>query len=542
MKITFLGASKTVTGSCYLLEANSKKILIDCGLFQGHADEYILNSEPFDFNPSEIDYLLLTHSHIDHSGKIPKLVKDGFKGTILATKSTVQLCTIMLPDSGHIQENENEWLNRKRQRAGKDTVNPIYTVQDAINSLRHFSGVLYDEFIKLPGNITVKFTDSGHMLGSAIIELWVNENGEEIKLVFSGDLGNKGLPLLKDPSLIDTADYLFIESTYGDRLHKDTDNKADKFIKIINETIENGGNVIIPSFAVGRTQEIIYELHKEKEKFKSEFEKLKKIPVYVDSPLAISATQVFRNNLDDCDEEARAYIENGENPLDFPGLKFAKSSDESRELNEKEENMVIISASGMCDAGRVRHHIKHNIWRPECTILFVGYQAQGTLGRRIVDGAKKIKVYGEDISVKARIEMIDGFSGHADQNGLLEWVRGFEKTPANIFIIHGEEEAQIAFQQKLEEEFDCDTIIPDKGETYILSKSNCYKYSENHNDIYKYVRLGALDEIEQLEEEFQGLLKTYKMSLKNRNSDDYQIDEVRIRIEQLKKHITNTIR
>ena len=406
MNITFLGAAKTVTGSCYYLEMNNKKILIDCGMFQGNSGHKDMNFEPFPFNAEELDFVLLTHAHIDHSGRIPKLYKEGFRGEVIATKATVELCEIMLPDSGHIQEMEHEWLNRKRLRAGKPPIDPLYTYQDAMDCMSVFRKVHYDEYVTLPGNITARFRDAGHILGSSILELWINENGQETKLVFSGDLGNKDMPILRDPTIIDSADYLFIESTYGDRLHQSKENKISRFVDIILDTIDKGGNVVIPSFAVGRTQEIIYEINKQLSKYDEKIKKLFSIPVYVDSPLAISATEVFRNNLDCYDDEAKAYIENGDNPLDFPTLQFTKTPDESRQLNENNECKIIISASGMCEAGRIKHHLKHNLWRPESTILFVGYQAQGTLGRRILDGADKVKIFGEEITVNARIESI----------------------------------------------------------------------------------------------------------------------------------------
>ncbi|GAE86902.1 metallo-beta-lactamase family protein [Acetivibrio straminisolvens JCM 21531] len=417
MKITFLGAAKTVTGSCFFVETASSKFLVDCGMFQGYSKNNALNEEDFPFNVEELDYIFLTHAHIDHSGRIPRLYIKGFEGEVIATKPTVELCAIMLPDSGHIQEFENEWTNRKRIRAGKPPVEPLYTYQDAVDCLKLFRKVSYDEVVKINDEIRVRFKDAGHILGSAIIEMWITERGEETKIVFSGDLGNRDMPILKDPSIIESADYLVIESTYGNRLHKERVNKAEHFLDLINATIEQGGNVIIPSFAVGRTQELIYELNKKKEVCDEKLKMLFATPVYIDSPMAISATEVFRNNLDCYDEEAREYIENGDNPLDFPGLQFTRTADESKALNERKESSIIISASGMCEAGRIKHHLKHNLWRKDSTIIFVGYQAEGTLGRRLLDGAKKVRLFGEEISVEARIEMIEGFSGHADKEG-----------------------------------------------------------------------------------------------------------------------------
>lgn len=542
MQISFLGAAKTVTGSCYYLEVNNKKLLVDCGMFQGHDGEKSLNFEPFPFEVNELDYILLTHSHIDHSGRIPKLYKDGFRGEVIATKATTELCAIMLPDSGHIQEMEHEWLNRKRLRAGKKPIDPLYTLQDAVDCMECFRKVAYDEFVKLSGNITVRFRDAGHILGSAILEIWVNENGQETKLVFSGDLGNKGIPILRDPTIIDSADYLFIESTYGDRLHRENEDKVERFMDIILETIENGGNVIIPSFAVGRTQEIIYELHNQLAKYGDKVNRLFHIPVYVDSPLAISATEVFRNNLDCYDEEARDYIRNGDNPLDFPSLKFSRTADESRELNEKDETMIIIAASGMCEAGRIKHHLKHNLWKPEATILFVGFQAQGTLGRRILDGAKKVRIFGEEITVNARIESIDGFSGHADKAGLLEWLGAFENKPKKVFIVHGEEDVQEVLANEIEEKFHLECVIPDKGETYSLTSSRAIVAKRDEEGRkYRYNRLQVLEYIRMIEEEIMELSDTIQLELMA-ETDDHSVEDLLCQLKDLEKRLHNLLK
>ena len=354
MNITFLGATKTVTGSNFLLEAAGKKILVDCGLHQGKAAEEMENYEDFAFNVNEIDCMLLTHAHIDHSGRIPKLYVDGYRGPIIATKATCDLCTIMLPDSGHIQEMENVWKNKKRARTGKKELPPLYTAQDAIDCLKLFKPVNYDEIIDIDENITARFNDAGHMLGSSIIEVWVKENGETKKIVFSGDLGNNDIPLLDSPTMIETADYLVMESTYGNRLHTRNDEKAEMFLDIVSETLDNGGNVIIPSFAVGRTQEILYELNELKEQrtdeeFIKKYETLMKAPVYVDSPLAISATEIFKQNMNLFEEDVRKEIEKGDNPLEFPGLKFTQTAEESKALNDVPYPHIIISASGMCE-------------------------------------------------------------------------------------------------------------------------------------------------------------------------------------------------
>jgi metallo-beta-lactamase family protein len=544
MKISFLGAAKTVTGSCCYIETHNNKFLVDCGMFQGRAKEEALNEQDFPFNPSELDYIFLTHAHIDHSGRIPKIYLDGFRGQVIATKATVELCSIMLPDAGHIQEFENEWLNRKRKRAGKPSVKPLYTHQDAIDCMKLFKGVKYGEMLQVNSNIRVRFNDAGHLLGSAIIEIWVVEDSKELKIVFSGDLGNKGMPILRDPSIIESADYLVIESTYGNRLHVDKKDKAERFVKVINETVENGGNVIIPSFAVGRTQEIIYGLNKQHGINSSELQKMLNTPVYIDSPLAISATEIFRNNLDCYDEEARAYVENGDNPLDFPGLHFTRTADESRALNEKKESSIIISASGMCEAGRIKHHLKHNLWRSERTVIFVGYQAEGTLGRRLVDGAKRVKIFGEEISVNARIEPIEGFSGHADRDGLLEWIDKFSRKPEKIFIVHGEESSINDFSRFIKDKFsDIETIIPSRGDSFIITPQRTvesvgveYKPEEQ----YRFIRLELLDIMENLKEELDELTEIIKSDLK-RDTTDAEIEQLKIKLKDVEKSIVKVL-
>ncbi|MFA7572109.1 MAG: MBL fold metallo-hydrolase [Lutispora sp.] len=462
MKLSFYGAAEMVTGSCFLLETDKHKILIDCGMFQGDADSDDLNRNVFDFEPSKIDFLLLTHAHIDHSGRIPLLVKRGFKGKILATKATSELCSIMLPDSGFIQEMEVEWINRKRLRAGKPLVESLYTVADAENSLKYFEPINYDDIIEVNEEIEVRYRDAGHILGSAIIELWAKEKDEKIKFVFSGDLGNKDIPIMKNPSLIDEADYLVMETTYGNRFHKETKNTMLLLLDIITHTIEKGGNIVIPSFAVGRTQEILYMLNMLKE---SKFSKIKSIPVYVDSPLAINATNIFKNNQNLFDDDTKALIRSGDDPFEFPNLIFTKTADESKAINFHEGSSIIVSASGMCDAGRIKHHLKHNLWRGNSSVVFVGYQAKGTLGRRILEGEKKVKIFGEDIHINCNIYSLNGLSGHADKNGLLDWFSTFDKKPVKVFLTHGEEEPLREFSQALQEKFDTKVEIASIGQT-----------------------------------------------------------------------------
>ena len=469
MKVTFLGATKTVTGSNFLVEAAGKKFLVDCGMYQGAAQDEWENSSPFAFDVNELDFMLLTHAHIDHSGRIPKLYNEGFRKPIYATKATCDLCSIMLPDSGHIQEMEIEWKNKKRVRKGLDPIPPLYTAEEALKCLDIFCPVKYDEIIDIDENIHVRFNDAGHMLGSSIIEIWADENGKRTKAVFTGDLGNNDIPLLSEPTMIEDADYLVMESTYGGRLHNRDENKATEFLKIVSETLDKGGTVVIPSFAVGRTQEILYELNQLKdivqdEEFRKKYETLMKAPVYVDSPLAISATEIFKDNMDLFDEDTQEIMRSGDNPLEFPGLQFTKTAEESKELNAKNESSIIISASGMCEVGRIKHHLKHNLWNPNSTILFVGYQAVGTLGRKIVDGAKTVKLFGEEIAVNARIEYIEGYSGHADQEWLLNFIYSFFRKPKTIFLVHGEPEGQVILKQKIQGTTKIPVIIPEYGE------------------------------------------------------------------------------
>ena len=470
MKITFLGAARTVTGSNFLVEGAGKKFLVDCGMWQGKAEQEMENDQEFEFNPTDIDFVLLTHAHIDHSGRIPKLYKEGFRNKVYAHKATCDLCALMLPDSGHIQETESEWKNRKSMRRGEKPIPPIYTAEEAAKCLEIFEAVQYDKIIEITPEIHVRFNDAGHMLGSSIIEVWVKEDDKETKTVFTGDLGNNDIPLLSPLTMIEDTDYLVMESTYGSRLHVKNEQKAEIFLNVVSETLDNGGTVVIPSFAVGRTQEILYELNKlkeekEDEEFIRKYKILMKTPVYVDSPLAISATEVFSDNMDLFDEETKEEMAKGDNPLEFPGLQFTKTADESKALNEDPRASIIISASGMCEVGRIKHHLKHNLWNPKSTILFVGYQAPGTLGYNIVNGAKTVKIFGEEIAVNARIEYIEGYSGHADQELLMNFIYSFIKKPKHIFLVHGEPESQDILRDKIESDTGLGVTIPEFGET-----------------------------------------------------------------------------
>jgi metallo-beta-lactamase family protein len=466
MKISFLGAAKIVTGSNFLVETKNTKFLIDCGLFQGSKSINRMNYEPFSFNSEEIDFMVLSHAHMDHSGRIPKLTKKGFKGNIYTTKATADLCSIMLPDSGHIQEMENEWDNRKRRRSGGKLREPLYTVKEAEESLKYFKPVLYGQKIKLNQEVTLRFRDAGHILGSSIIELWIKEDSKETKLVFSGDLGRRDRPILRDPSLIDEADYLIVESTYGNKQHHPSEVDDKELISIINTTVKRGGNVVIPSFAIERAQDIIYELNKYyTEYIKTEDQDFLSVPVYVDSPLTVSATEIFLRNPDCFDEDTLKLIKIGNNPLDFYNLRFTRTAEESKQINFSKESKVIISASGMCTAGRIKHHLKHNLWRKESSIVFVGYQANGTLGRRIKDGEKVVKIFGEEIRVNAKIHSLEGFSGHADREGIIRWIKSFKNRPKKIFVVHGEEEAAGEISRKIEKELKIKAYIPELGET-----------------------------------------------------------------------------
>lgn len=539
MKITFLGAARMVTGSCFHVRTEHDNFLIDCGLFQGQGAEEALNEKDFPFDPAEIDFILLTHAHIDHSGRIPKIFLDGFKGEVIATKPTTELCAIMLPDSGHIQEFEAEWKNRKRARAGKEPIPPLYTLDDAVESIKLFRSVKYDEEVQLTDTLKVRFNDAGHILGSSILEIWLKDNGRESKLVFTGDLGNKGLPILRDPTIIREADYLIIESTYGNKIHKPKQDNVEKFINIIYETMQKGGNIIIPSFAVGRTQEVIYELNKHVGKYSHVIEQVLHIPVFVDSPLAISATEVFRKNLDCYDEEAREYIENGDNPLDFPGLTFTKTAEESIALNTRPGSAVIISASGMCEAGRIKHHLKHNLWRKECSVVFVGYQAPGTLGRKIADGAKMVRIFGEEIEVDARVEVLEGFSGHADRDGLLEWIRNFEQLPKKLFIVHGEEESMLEFAGHIKSEFPCEVIIPSLGETYKLEGIRAVREAGRYRK-GDFKRLEIISILENLKEEFDEVSSILKEDL-SLDLGDNELDSLKSRLMNIEESLIKAI-
>ena len=445
MKLHFYGADRCVTGSCHCLEINGKKILVDCGLQQGR-DE--LDNRYLAFAPGNIDILLVTHAHIDHTGRIPLLVKNGFHGRILTTRLTADLMKIMLLDSAHIQESDAEYENRKGERAGREHVDPLYTEQDALDVFKYVTTCEYKEKVDLCEGVSAVFTDAGHLLGSASITLELEENGVHKTIVFSGDIGNVDQPIIRDPQLLKKADYVVMESTYGDRNHTEVWSYTDELAQIIDETLGKGGNVVIPSFAVGRTQELLYFIREIKD------QKLVKstpnFPVYIDSPLAKAATTVFCGDLHGyLDEQALELVKDGTQMFTFPNLNLVESSEESKMLNMDTTPKVIISASGMCDAGRIRHHLKHNLWRANSAVVFVGFQSPGTLGRRLLDGVEKVKLFGEEIAVKAKIVNFQGLSSHADHDHLVEWIKAFDPKPAHVFVVHGDEDVAPVFAEEL---------------------------------------------------------------------------------------------
>ena len=473
MKIEFLGAAHEVTGSCHYLEFADKHVLVDCGMEQG-PDLYVNQEIPV--NASTIDYVFVTHAHIDHSGLLPMLYNHGFRGQIFTTTATHQLCEIMLKDSAHIQMFEAEWKNRKAKRAGKPEVVPLYDMNDAMGVLGHFVSCDYHSVINVCEGLKVRFVDAGHLLGSSSIEMWISENTgegvEERKIVFSGDIGPGNRPLIKDPEYLTSADYVVMESTYGDRTHETPPDYAVELARVIRDTFTRGGNLVIPAFSVGRTQEMLYFIRRIKtENLLPEFQNFE---VYVDSPLAVEATTIFGKNVQDCfDDTALALVQQGINPIGFPGLRMAITSDESKMINFNDKPKVILSASGMCEAGRIRHHLKHNLWRKDSTILFVGYQVLGTLGNALLNGAKEVKLFGETIEVQAKIENLPGISGHADVNQLTKWVSMFDPKPKRVFIVHGEDKVTEQFAAHIHEELGLEAYAPFSGDAFDLLTGAC---------------------------------------------------------------------
>jgi len=465
MRLTFLGAAGMVTGSCYLLEAGGLRLLVDCGMFQGKEED--LNEAAFPFHPGTIDGVVLTHAHIDHSGRLPLLRKRGFTGPIYTHPATADLARIMLLDSAHIQEADAERENRRNKRSGKSLKEPLYTQEEARLVGQQFKTIPYGQLFSISNRLQLRLHDAGHILGSAILEFFeIGPDGQSTKLVFTGDLGQPNRPILKDPTVIEEADYLVMESTYGNRVHEATEDSRQKLADIIRSTVAKGGNVIIPAFAVGRTQEILYEVNALKEAGQIP----RGLQVIVDSPLAIAATNLTSEHKDLFDENATKRLRSGDDPFAFPGLRFTQTAEESMELNTNNEPKVIIAASGMCEAGRIVHHLKHNLWRPVSTVLFVGFQAQGTLGRRLMDGANRVRVLGEEVAVKARIEVLHGFSAHADQPHLLAWAKALKHPPKATFLVHGEDDGRQEMAQLLIAEGH-QVAMPVLGESLTLSPS-----------------------------------------------------------------------
>jgi metallo-beta-lactamase family protein len=464
IRVTCLGGVGSVTGSSYLIEnSEGTKVLVDCGLFQGGKQMERRNWAEWGFNPRDINTLFLTHAHIDHSGRIPKLVKDGFSGKIITSPPTAELCEIMLLDSAHIQEMDAEWQTRKNKRQLKNEILPLYTTPDAEESLKLFSPVERDTIIDIETNIKARLRNAGHILGSSILELWVKTTDGEVKIVFSGDIGKHNQLIVKDPHEIFAADYLFIESTYGNRMHRSFDDSKEELLEAIQYAVSNKEKIIIPAFAVERTQEILYilgEFHRKGE--------LPDIPIYLDSPLAIKATKIFRKNKQYYDQEAMAIVSQGFDPFDMPRLRFTPKTNESIAINEEPGSSIIIAGNGMCTAGRIKHHLKHNLWRPGASLVLVGFQAMGTTGRKIVDGAKFVKIFGENVAVRAKVHTIGGFSAHADQKDLMEWISHFKESHPRVFVVHGEISSSEALASKIISEFDMEAHIPAWKERLIL--------------------------------------------------------------------------
>ncbi|MCQ2553955.1 MAG: MBL fold metallo-hydrolase [Clostridia bacterium] len=541
MKIKFCGAATGVTGSCHLISTENHKVLFDCGQFQGGSEEESLNRMDFPFNPAEIDAVIVSHAHIDHCGRLPLLVKQGFKGQIFATDPTADLLDVMLKDSAHIHEQEAEQKTRKNQRAGKGAVEPLYTTNDALDTLKFVRPVAYDTLVEVNEEMKICFNDAGHILGSAIIELWVSENENTKKIVFSGDLGMVGRPILKDPITIKKADYVIMETTYGNRVHEKNATSVGRLTDIIEKVTLNGGNVVIPSFAVGRTQELIFELNKVYDGNSELSKKLKNVPVYVDSPMSVMATEVFRKNAQAYDDEMKSYLLDGDHPLDFKNLHYSSTSDESKQINIDQTPKVIISASGMCDAGRIRHHLKHNLWDSKNAIVFVGYQAEGTLGKLLLSGAKTVKLFGEEIAVNAQIYNLEGFSGHADRDALFAWLSGFKAKPKEIFLVHGEMDAKRDFADYVKANKDWDCEVVDGFNEYSLDEKTVLTQktaSAETEFAERNTKEDLLKKLAEASEELESIIKNAAINLEDETTEQ-QIVEIKNTLSALQRDIIN---
>ena len=531
MKIKFLGAAKQVSGSNHYIETSKYKFLVDCGLFQGSKEEEALNEKNFDFNPEEIDFMFLTHAHIDHSGRIPLLAKRGYHNSIYASVATVDLCEIMLLDSANIQETDAEWENRRRQRSGKPLIDPLYKASDVRLAQSLFRPCYYDEIIKINDDISFRLTDAGHILGSAILEIWIYDEGEETKLVFSGDLGMPGKPLLKNPSYVKSGDYLVLESTYGDSVHEDYNQSVEELVQIIDRVAQRGGTVIIPSFAVGRTQELIYMLNNYYEQ--DTIHEHQRIPVYIDSPLGIAATKAFMKNTYNFNDKVKEQIQQGDNIFHFSNLQYINSVEESKALHRVNYPRVIIASSGMATAGRVRHHLKHGLWDERNAVVFIGYQAEGTLGRILLEGAEKVKLLGEDIAVKAEIIDLQGFSAHADEPMLLKWVSEFQEKPLKIFLTHGETDESIPLSKAIQEVLHIDCIVPGLGEEFKLETvGRQLRETISKEDMEK----SLYQDFEKIHENMNELISRKELfNTKNMKEEDYS--EIKRTLNDLKNQL-----
>ena len=544
MKIKFCGATTSVTGSCHLITTDKHKVLLDCGQFQGGKAMEAMNSEPFPFDAEEVEAVILSHAHIDHCGRLPLLVKRGFKGAIYCTDATADLLEVMLKDSAFIHEKDAEMQSRKNLRGGKPIVEPLYTMKDAEATLKLVKPILYNKLVEINPEMEICFNDAGHILGSAIIELWATEGENTSKIVFSGDLGVIDRPILRDPTKIKKADYVIMETTYGNRLHPANSTSIDELINITLETVKRGGSVVIPSFAVGRTQELIYQFNMFYEQHPEYQAELEKVNVYIDSPMATTTTEVFKKNAQVFDAETKNYILSGDHPLDFKNLKFTRNTADSQMLNMDKSPKVIISASGMCEAGRIRHHLKHTLWDERNSIVFVGYQAEGTLGKQLIQGATEIKLFGETVVVNAQIHNLEGFSGHADQKGLLDWISGFAVEPKQIFLVHGELDSKQDFAEIVKNQFGYSPVVITENSEFeletgkLLSKEEVICDSMDEEDIVE-----LKDRITSIKTELDNILTStqdameQKISLEKLNS----INSIILELEKASVNLGSSI-